>query len=220
MYKSILTMNFITNFTVMKIMRVIFSSLLILTLMSCEQDNIVLPSENINDLDISMRVGNGGCTAMSFCLQLQGMITSDLTSVENCVNEKTTQLIVSTSSGPNNPMIANISLLQPDGCFEIITGLMAITQERRSGLGRLEFYFQGSNGKNYSFVSRGVISGDDWLPTQSGEVANVDFTNMEWEIKTEGGGKGKKGKDECVTSGVFPQTPRTIAIVSNGSCVQ
>jgi len=200
----------------MQFIRVIFTSFLFLSLLGCEQDNIKIPSDNFENFDINTR--KGGCTVMSFCLQMQGMITSDHVSVENCVTERTNVLAVSTSAGDNDPMVADISLLQPDGCFGVITGIMGIHEERNSGLGRIEFYFTGSNGKSYVLLTRGVISGDDWLPTQSGEEAIVDFTNMEWEINSQGGGKGKKGNDECVVSGVFPQTPPTIVTVTNGAC--
>lgn len=153
----------------------------------------------------------GGCTVTQFCVQISGSMTSDPTTVENCVNSKTSVLAVSSSAGDNPPMVANISALDTDGCFEIISGLLALHEERNNGLIRMEYYFR-QDGIKYAFVAKGVLTAGDWLP---GEEATIDFSGMEWEIKPEKGRDRNKG---CVASGVFPATPSTTITVSNGAC--
>ena len=161
--------------------------------------------------------GPGGCVSMDFCLEIQGLIQSDPTTVDNCVNDRTRQLAVSPSAGDNGPMVADISLLDPDGCFDVISGLLAITKAKNSNDVAIEYYFRVDDTK-YVLKVAGVVPSDDWLPTMPGESATVDLGGQSWEIKVEGSGKGKKGKNACVSSGVIPDDAQTLISVQNGSC--
>jgi hypothetical protein len=181
---------------------------------SCEKDAIVLPDSNKT---IEWRKGKpggnpGSCTNTFFCVQLSGEVTSNATTTENCANDNTTAIVVSTSSGPNNTnMTADLS--QISSCFGAVTGPMGISKQKKSGNAELTLYFQNTNGDKYVLkATNGVITGD-WLPINSNESATVDFSGQDWEIKREGKGQGKN--DPCVESGTFSNAT---ASVSNGSC--
>jgi|GEM_PF-6476044 len=183
-------------------------------LVGCETDVIspssLNPKEGLSEQNIGLR---GRCVSTMFCLQLSGSVTSEATDVDNCVTNKTKQIIVSTSAGDNDPMVFDLE--QISSCFGVVSGTLSITEERSSGLGKLQSYFPGDNGQAYVFITRGVMSGD-WIPAQSGESATVDFSGMDWEIKRSGKGKGKN--DACVDSGTFSATSATIATVAFGLC--
>ena len=157
----------------------------------------------------------GGCTPTLFCIQLSGSMTSGPTTVENCVTSKTTVLAVSPSAGDNPPMIADLSALETENCFSIISGIMGLHEEKNSGLVRMEYYFN-QDGIKYTFKARGVLSGDDWLPLQSSQQATIDLSGMEWQIMPS---KGKDRGAGCTANGVFPLAPPTIIQVSNGACL-
>ena len=148
----------------------------------------------------------GSCSDKEFTFELNGELNSDPTIQTNCVNEKTTQFIMSINAASGNePFYFDLSSLAGNCLFADPTnvkGTFSISL-LRNNTARLQSFFNTENdgsGIGYELIADGGIINGSWLPT-TGEVTNISFDGISYGLIRQG--KGKSKNDECAKEGVF-----------------
>jgi hypothetical protein len=201
-----------------------YNSLFLILLMvclftNCEKEIITNNDESNFEIRKGKPVnGNGSCTNTLFCFQLVGNLSSEASPQYNCVGSKSDQFVMSTSAAQGNePFYFNLSGIAGSCTFgdnNVVKGTFSVSKNRDNTAKLNSFFNFNSDGSGvgYELIAEGGIINGAWFPG-NGEITEINFNNVPYELKRQGKGKGKN--DICINSGIFDNL--TI-ILKYGSC--